>query len=60
MKLSLFENGDKVLLVGEGNFSFAVTLVKHQVNINLTATCYENDIRETGKKNIEFLQKNGL
>lgn len=58
MKLSLFNENDKVLLVGEGNFSFAVTLAKHRVN--LVASCYENDVQETGKKNIDILEKSGL
>jgi hypothetical protein len=56
MKLSLFSKNKKVLLVGEGNFSFAVTLLKHNLDICLTASCFENNISETGKKNIDILK----
>ena len=60
MKLSLFKENSKVLLVGEGNFSFAVTLVRKELNVFLTASCYENEITQnTGKKNIEFLKESG-
>ena len=59
MKLSLFADKTRVLLVGEGNFSFTVTLVKHNLNVNLTATCYESNVPETGKKNIDILERNG-
>lgn len=59
MKLSLFNENTRVLLVGEGNFSFAVTLVKHNLNVHLTATCYEKDVHETGKKNIDILKSHG-
>ncbi|XP_008211400.1 mitochondrial ribosome-associated GTPase 2 isoform X2 [Nasonia vitripennis] len=60
MKLSLFNENAKVLLVGEGNFSFAVTLVKHNLNVRLIATCYEKDVNETGKKNIDILKSHGI
>ena len=60
MKTSLFKENSKVLLVGEGNFSFAVTLVKKNLNINIIASCYETDnISNTGKKNIEYLKECG-
>ncbi|KAJ8673378.1 hypothetical protein QAD02_004640 [Eretmocerus hayati] len=59
MRLSLFGSNAKVLLVGEGNFSFAATLVKHNLNIALVATCYDNNIKETAKQNVEILKNHG-
>ena len=59
MKLSLFEENKKVLLVGEGNFSFAVTLTNHKPKIQLTATCYEKNVVGSGKKNIDILKSLG-
>ncbi|XP_015591748.1 ferredoxin-fold anticodon-binding domain-containing protein 1 homolog isoform X4 [Cephus cinctus] len=59
MRLSVFKNHDNLLLVGEGNFSFAVMLVEYNLNVTLTATCYEPIVTsEIGKKNIEYLMKN--
>lgn len=61
MKLDNFHKDDSVLLVGEGNFSFAASLARKKLEINITATCYESEmIHETGRKNIEYLVNNGL
>lgn len=60
MRPGLFCKSDKVLLVGEGNFSFSVSLVKLKLNIDITATCYESSIAfETGIQNADFLNCNG-
>lgn len=59
MKLALFDENKAVLLVGEGNFSFAVTLRRQNLGINLTASCYESNIHDTGKKNIDILKRYG-
>lgn len=59
MKLTLIEENKSVLLVGEGNFSFAATLCKQNLKIDLTASCYENNVIESGKKNIDILKRNG-
>lgn len=60
MKISIFNKDDFVLLVGEGNFSFSVALLRHNLNIKLIATCYESSVsQETAKENIKYLQNNG-
>ncbi|XP_046736890.1 ferredoxin-fold anticodon-binding domain-containing protein 1 isoform X4 [Diprion similis] len=60
MKTSLFHSNEKVLLVGEGNFSFGVCLSKLDQSISLTATCYESPIVfESAKKNAEYLRNHG-
>lgn len=60
MRLSLFAENSEVLLLGEGNFSFAVTLLHHDLNIKLTATCYENSvIFDSAKRNVEYLNTRG-
>lgn len=60
MKISTFYENDSVLLVGEGNFSFSVALLQHNINIKLIATCYESVVNQiAGKKNIEYLLNNG-
>jgi 25S rRNA (uracil2634-N3)-methyltransferase len=38
-----FSRQDNVLLVGEGDFSFALSLAKHHKPARLTATCYDNE-----------------
>lgn len=57
----MFNKSDRVLLLGEGNFSFSVELFHRDLNINITATCYEtrSNVQDLGKKNIEYLQNNG-
>ncbi|KAK2587583.1 hypothetical protein KPH14_003711 [Odynerus spinipes] len=61
MRPSIFVENESVLLVGEGNFSFAVALCQLNLKIKLTATCYEPDIsHEAGKKNIDYLEKHGI
>lgn len=60
MNSSLFNEEDKVLLLGEGNFSFAVALFKKNLNINIIATCYEAELKKTAESNVEFLRANGL
>lgn len=60
MKTSIFNKDDFVLLVGEGNFSFSVALLQHNLNIKLIASCYESSVsQEAAKKNIKYLQSNG-
>nr|XP_012235142.1 PREDICTED: ferredoxin-fold anticodon-binding domain-containing protein 1-like [Linepithema humile] len=60
MKISTFNKNDSVLLVGEGNFSFSVTLLQHDLNIKLIATCYERSVSQDAQRNIEYLQNNGI
>ncbi|KAG8037398.1 hypothetical protein G9C98_005608 [Cotesia typhae] len=61
MRLSIFNENDKVLLLGEGNFSFSVELFQHNLKVSLTATCYESEpISESAEKNIEYLKNNGV
>ncbi|XP_011504722.1 PREDICTED: ferredoxin-fold anticodon-binding domain-containing protein 1 homolog [Ceratosolen solmsi marchali] len=60
MRLSLLGKNKKILLVGEGNFSFAVTLLKYNLNIDLTASCFENNINEISKKNTDILKRCGV
>lgn len=38
-----FSTQDNVLLVGEGDFSFALSLAKHHKPASLTATCYDGE-----------------
>lgn len=60
MEMSIFNENDFLLLVGEGNFSFSVALLQQNLNINFIATCYEPSTnQETTKRNIEHLQNNG-
>lgn len=60
MKISIFNKDDFVLLVGEGNFSFSVALLRHNLNIKFITTCYESSVsQETAKENIKYLQNNG-
>lgn len=37
-----FEPSDHILLIGEGDFSFATSLVEHHGTCDLTATCYDS------------------
>ncbi|CAL7939434.1 unnamed protein product [Xylocopa violacea] len=61
MKVTAFNENDRVLLVGEGNFSFSVALFRLNLKINIIATCYETSINdELGNKNIEYLKNNGI
>ncbi|XP_033343400.1 mitochondrial ribosome-associated GTPase 2 isoform X2 [Bombus vosnesenskii] len=61
MKITMFNENDCILLVGEGNFSFSVALFHLNLKINITATCYEANVdQELGKKNIEYLKSNGV
>lgn len=60
MNLTVFNENDDILLVGEGNFSFSVALFHLNLKVNITATCYESNVRQDlGKKNIEYLKNNG-
>lgn len=60
MKISIFNEGDRVLLVGEGNFSFSLALFNLNLKIDITATCYETIVdQDFGKKNIEYLKNYG-
>ncbi|KAK0094171.1 hypothetical protein PV326_011670 [Microctonus aethiopoides] len=61
MRLSIFNENDKVLLLGEGNFSFSVSLLKHNLKIILISTCYEPvPISETAHENIKYLKNHGV
>jgi hypothetical protein len=51
--------GDNVLLVGEGNFSFAVGLVKLNLPITITASCLGCDVIRTKEENIAYLKEKG-
>lgn len=58
---------DKVLLVGEGNFSFSVDLLNFNNmvsvgNVIVVSTCYEKDAcsdSDIKKENIQILKKKG-
>lgn len=54
-----FVAGDTVLLVGEGNFSFAVSLVELNLPITVTASCLGSDLIKASRDNITFLEKKG-
>ncbi|KAK6623013.1 hypothetical protein RUM43_008865 [Polyplax serrata] len=57
MNLELFTKGDSVLLVGEGNFSFAAELLKYKLPVNIVATCFEETVSyQQQEENIEFLK----
>lgn len=59
MRLELFSKGDIVLLIGEGNFSFAVSLVNHKLPISIIATCVEPKVEfENQRENIDYLELN--
>lgn len=61
MRLSLFNENNRVLLLGEGNFSFSLGLQKHNLNIKLTSSCYESSpINNTAIENIKSLESHGL
>jgi hypothetical protein len=61
-----YKPSDKILLVGEGNFSFARSLVEHfGIYENLIATCYDDKrtlLEKYGdaKENIRFLKDHGV
>jgi Domain of unknown function (DUF2431). len=54
-----FVAGDTVLLVGEGNFSFAVSLVELNLPLTVTASCLGSDVIKTSGDNITYLEKKG-
>ncbi|KAI9891329.1 MAG: hypothetical protein M1814_002842 [Vezdaea aestivalis] len=59
------EPEDNILLVGEGNFSFAAALVDEHGCANLTATSYDSEQGCNGKyhtaaKNLNTLQETGM
>jgi hypothetical protein len=55
-----FSVGDNVLLVGEGNFSFAVCLVDWNLPVTITASCLGSaDVIETREENIAYLKEKG-
>lgn len=58
--MSIFGKNDSVLLVGEGNFSFAAALSRQNSNVELVATCYEpSACQEATKSNVDYLRQNG-
>nr|CAD7591188.1 unnamed protein product [Timema genevievae] len=61
LNANLFLSGEHILLVGEGNFSFAVDLVKLGKCLKITATCLEAEICvEPGRSNVHYLDKRGV
>ncbi|XP_051168108.1 ferredoxin-fold anticodon-binding domain-containing protein 1-like [Leptopilina boulardi] len=60
MKLSVFNENDEVLLLGEGNFSFSLALFNKNLNIKIIATCYEEEIRKPAECNVHVLRTNGI
>jgi 25S rRNA (uracil2634-N3)-methyltransferase len=64
---SLYEFNDRILLVGEGNFSFARSLVENVVHggDNIIATCYDNEdvlykkYEGEAKENIQVIKELG-
>ncbi|XP_011300405.1 ferredoxin-fold anticodon-binding domain-containing protein 1 homolog isoform X2 [Fopius arisanus] len=61
MRLSVFNENDEVLLLGEGNFSFTKSLRKYNLKIRITSTCYETSaINEEAQRNIEYLRTQGV
>lgn len=60
MRLSIFRENDRVLLVGEGNFSFAASLVEHNLPVAVTASCYESSATsEIARHNADVVKRNG-
>jgi hypothetical protein len=59
MHPDIFVAGDTVLLVGEGNFSFAVSLVDLNLPITVTASCLGSDMNKTSEDNIAYLKEKG-
>jgi hypothetical protein len=60
MHPDMFLVGDSVLLIGEGNFSFAVGLVDWNLPITITASCLGfDDVIKTREENISYLKKKG-
>jgi len=58
--MSIFNQNDSVLLVGEGNFSFSAALSRQNLNIELIATCYESGMnQEAAEINVDYLRSNG-
>ncbi|KAK7874003.1 hypothetical protein R5R35_013414 [Gryllus longicercus] len=61
MRTSLFCRDQAVLLVGEGNFSFSVALVKLKFNLKLTSCCFEKQpAYSSTEENIQFLEREGV
>jgi 25S rRNA (uracil2634-N3)-methyltransferase len=59
-----FSRSDRILLIGEGDLSFACSLVQHHNCINVTATVYESKEELEGKypyvgENVQFLEEGG-
>jgi hypothetical protein len=60
MHPDIFLVGDTVLLVGEGNFSFAVSLVDLNLPITITASCLRSDVvLKSRRENITYLKEKG-
>ncbi|XP_011881909.1 PREDICTED: ferredoxin-fold anticodon-binding domain-containing protein 1-like [Vollenhovia emeryi] len=58
--MSIFNERDSVLLVGEGNFSFAAALSRQNFNVELVATCYESACQGAAERNVDYLRANGI
>ena len=59
-----FSPSDRILLVGEGDLTFARSLVEHHDCANVTATVYESKEELQGKypnagENVQFLEEGG-
>lgn len=57
-----FTPDDTILLIGEGDFSFAVSILKSKKASRITPTCFDSEAEverkygQVGKQNIEFLR----
>ncbi|XP_052125883.1 uncharacterized protein LOC127748636 [Frankliniella occidentalis] len=60
MRSDIFGNGESVLLLGEGNFSFSIGLSSLGIELNLTATCFESLLTKTQIENIDILKTRGV
>lgn len=57
-----FTEGDKVLFVGEGDFSFVASLIHEKwcSKVKIIATCLQEELTERSKKTCEKLIERGL
>lgn len=66
MSLFEFSSTDKLLLLGEGNFSFSCCLFKQMEKkfgfsdfSNVYATCYQDELSMSASRNVSFLKSKG-
>ncbi|KAK3909018.1 Mitochondrial ribosome-associated GTPase 2 [Frankliniella fusca] len=60
MRPEIFETGESVLLLGEGNFSFSIGLINLRLGLDLTSTCFETTLTKTQIENVEMLKSCGV